>query len=74
MQPDEDFSTPVPDGGYDFLQLCFSVPDLSAFLAKAKQQGVAPLALPQPFEHTTYVTLMDPDGRHVRIMTPWGSN
>lgn len=73
IQPDEDFSTPPP-GGYDFLQLCFSVQDLDAFLVKAKTMGIAPLAPPQPFEHTTYVTILDPDTRHVRVMTPWGSN
>jgi hypothetical protein len=27
---------------------------------------------PRQFERTTFTTLLDPDGRHVRVMTPWG--
>jgi predicted enzyme related to lactoylglutathione lyase len=48
------------------LQLCFSVKDLDAFLAKAKNMGVAHLAPPQSFDHTTFVTILDPDSRHAR--------
>jgi hypothetical protein len=58
-------------GGYDFLQLCFNTPDLGAFLRHLAELGVAPLHPPRPFEHTTFTTLLDPDGRHVRVMTPW---
>jgi hypothetical protein len=31
----------------------------------------APQHPPQVFEFTKFVTLLDPDGRHVRVMTPW---
>lgn len=71
LQPAADLGAPPPTGGYDFLQLCFNVSDLTAFLARAATQGVQPLHPPRPFEHTTFVTLLDPDGRHVRVMTPW---
>jgi catechol 2,3-dioxygenase-like lactoylglutathione lyase family enzyme len=71
IQPAADLGPPAPEGGYDFLQLCFTVADLDAFLARAAGQGVRPLHPPRPFEHTTFTTLLDPDGRHVRVMTPW---
>jgi hypothetical protein len=32
---------------------------------------VTALHAPQRFEHATVVTLLDPKGRHVRVMTPW---
>jgi catechol 2,3-dioxygenase-like lactoylglutathione lyase family enzyme len=67
----KDLAKEAPGHGYDFLQLCFAVRDLNAFLAKLEQHTLAPLHPPRPFEHTTYITLLDPDGRHVRIMTPW---
>ncbi len=60
-----------PGKSYDFLQMCFTVPDLEAFLRRLPEHNVQPLHPPQPFEHTTYTTLLDPDGRHVRVMTPW---
>jgi catechol 2,3-dioxygenase-like lactoylglutathione lyase family enzyme len=66
-----DLGAPDPDRRYDFLQLCFTVADLDAFVRHLQEQKVAPLHPPQPFEHTTFVTLLDPDGRHVRVMTPW---
>jgi hypothetical protein len=53
------------------LQLCFTVADLDAFLRHLHERNVTPLHPPQPFEHTTFVTLLDPEGRHVRVMTPW---
>jgi catechol 2,3-dioxygenase-like lactoylglutathione lyase family enzyme len=62
-----------PDALHDSLQLCFSVPDLSAFLKHLETHRVQPLHPPRPFEHTTFVTLRDPDGRTVRVMTPWNS-
>jgi catechol 2,3-dioxygenase-like lactoylglutathione lyase family enzyme len=66
-----DLAAPDPGRGYDFLQLCFTVADLGAFLRRLQDLKVTPLHPPRPFEHTTYTTLMDPDGRHVRVMTPW---
>ncbi len=66
-----DFPAPPPAMGRDSLQLCFSVPDLTAFLEHLHRRGVAPLHPPQPFEHTTFLTLRDPDGRTLRVMTPW---
>jgi len=71
IQPTTDLSAPEPMGGYDFLQLCFTVGDLDAFLSRLKAANVEPLHPPRPFEHTTFTTLIDPDGRHVRVMTPW---
>lgn len=71
IQPAADLVTPVPASGYDFLQLCFTVADLDAFLRHAGQLQVTPLHPPRPFEQTTFTTLLDPDGRHVRVMTPW---
>jgi predicted enzyme related to lactoylglutathione lyase len=71
VQPAADLSAPPPPQGYDSLQLGFTVEDLDAFLARAAGQGVTPLHPPRPFEYTRYVTLLDPDGRHVRVMTPW---
>lgn len=71
IQPVADLHAPEPQGGYDFLQLCFTVSDLNAFLARLAESQIRPLHPPQPFEHTTFVTLIDPDGRHVRVMTPW---
>jgi catechol 2,3-dioxygenase-like lactoylglutathione lyase family enzyme len=71
IQPGADLGAPDPDRRYDFLQLCFTVADLDAFLGHLRQQGVTPLHAPQPFEHTTFITLLDPEGRHVRVMTPW---
>lgn len=70
VQPATDLGAPPPpDRGYDFLQLCFTVADLDAFLA---QNAVTPLHPPRTFERTRFVTMLDPDGRHVRVMTPWG--
>jgi len=74
IQPAADLSAPAPDGGYDFLQLCFTVADLNAFLTRLAAAGIKPLHPPLPFEHTTFVTLLDPDGRHVRVMTPWAKS
>jgi len=54
------------------LQLCFTVPDMNAFLRHLQDRQVLPLHPVRPFEHTTFTTLQDPDGRFVRIMTPWG--
>jgi len=70
IQPSADLAAP-PAGGYDFLQLCFAVDDLEGFIARARERGVEPLHPPQAFEHTTFTTYRDPDGRHVRVMTPW---
>jgi len=67
-----DLAAPDPEKGYDFLQLCFTVSDLDAFVRRLQDLKITPLHPPRPFEHTTYTTLLDPDGRHVRVMTPWG--
>lgn len=56
----------------DSIQPCFTVASIDAFLKQLEQRQIQPLHPPQPFEHTTFVTLRDPDGRSVRVMTPWG--
>ena len=71
VQAAADLAAPEPGRGYDFLQLCFTVKDLDAFLRHLSSLNVTPLHPPRPFEHTTFTTLLDPDGRHVRVMTPW---
>ena len=71
IQMAADLNAPEPGKEYDFLQLCFTVPDLDAFLKRLGELNIAPLHPPRPYEHTTFVTLLDPDGRHVRVMTPW---
>ena len=70
VQPAADLSE-VPERGHDSMQLCFTTPDLEGRLASLAAHGVSPLHPPRPFEHTVYVTLLDPDRRHVRLMTPW---
>ena len=70
IQSATDLSAPDEDG-YDFLQLCFTADDIDAFVAGLAAQGITPLHPPRPFEHTRFTTLLDPDGRHVRVMTPW---
>src|SRR5262245_40293466 len=72
VQPHADLAAPEPDRRYDFLQLCFSVADLDGFMQRLQTLGVTPQHPPRPFEHTRFTTLIDPDGRHVRVMTPWG--
>ena len=71
IQPRTDFGAP-PGSGYDSLQLCLTTPDMETFMAGLAGQGIQPLHPPKPFEHTQFTTLLDPDGRHVRVMTPWG--
>jgi len=71
IQPAADLGAPDPDRRYDFLQLCFTVADLDAFLRHLRDRNVTALHDPRRFEHTTFVTLLDPEGRHVRVMTPW---
>src|SRR5262249_57029465 len=43
-----DLAAPNPGRGYDFLQLCFTVADLDAFLRRLQDLGVTPLHPPQP--------------------------
>ena len=71
IQPSLDLVEPGSRKGYDFLQLCFTVADLEDFLRDIERKGITPLHEPKHFEGTQYVTLLDPDGRHVRVMTPW---
>jgi catechol 2,3-dioxygenase-like lactoylglutathione lyase family enzyme len=71
IQSAVDLSAPQQRQGYDFLQLCFTVKDLDAFMRRLPDLKVVPLHPPRDFEHTRYTTLLDPDGRHVRVMTPW---
>jgi len=66
-----DFAGPHPAHGPDSLQLCFTVPDMDAFLRHLQNQAVTPQHAPLPFEHTVFVTLRDPDWRTLRVMTPW---
>jgi catechol 2,3-dioxygenase-like lactoylglutathione lyase family enzyme len=63
---------PDTTGGADTLQLCFTVQDMDAFLRHLDDKQVKPLHPVRPFEHTAFTTLKDPDGRFVRVMTPWG--
>src|SRR5262245_45727080 len=67
IQRATDLGAPTPERGYDFLQLCFTVADLEAFMQHLRDRQVAPLHPPLPFEHTRFTTLLDPDGRHVRV-------
>lgn len=53
------------------LQLCFTVVDMDAFLRHLNDRQVSPLHPVRAFEHTVFTTLQDPDGRFVRVMTPW---
>ena len=71
IQPAVDLVGPESRQGYDFLQLCFTVKDLEAFVQRLQEMKITPLHAPLQFEGTTYVTVLDPDGRHVRLMTPW---
>jgi catechol 2,3-dioxygenase-like lactoylglutathione lyase family enzyme len=71
IQPASDLGAPDSGRGYDMLQLCFTVADLDAFLGRLEELKVSPLHPPRQFEQTTFTTLLDPDGRHVRVMTPW---
>jgi len=58
-------------GDGNTLQLCFTVPDMDAFLGHLRDCQVEPIHPARPFEHTIFTTLQDPDGRFVRVMTPW---
>ena len=71
IQRAADLGAPAPGRGYDFLQLCFTVADLDGFMQHLRDCRITPLHPPLPFEHTRFTTLLDPDGRHVRVMTPW---
>jgi catechol 2,3-dioxygenase-like lactoylglutathione lyase family enzyme len=71
IQRSGDLGVTERPGTYDFLQLCFTVPDMNAFLQHLASRQVKPLHAPQHFEGTNFITLLDPDGRHVRVMTPW---
>jgi len=71
IQRGADIGEPEPDREHDSLQLCFTVPNMDAFVAQLQARQVKPLHPPRPFEHTVFTTLVDPDGRHVRVMTPW---
>jgi catechol 2,3-dioxygenase-like lactoylglutathione lyase family enzyme len=64
------FATPATEDS-NSLQLCFSVTDMDAFLRHLRDRQVEPLHPVRPFEHTSFTTLRDPDGRLVRVMTPW---
>jgi catechol 2,3-dioxygenase-like lactoylglutathione lyase family enzyme len=71
IQPAADLGAPEPDRRFDFLQLCFTVGDIDAFARHLQERTVIALHPPLRFEGTTYITLLDPEGRHVRVMTPW---
>lgn len=71
IQSAADLSAPASRQGFDFLQLCFTTQDLNTFLEHLKPFGITPLHPARDFEHTRFTTLLDPDGRHVRVMTPW---
>jgi catechol 2,3-dioxygenase-like lactoylglutathione lyase family enzyme len=71
IQYANDFAGSPPSHGPDSMQMCFTVADMDAFRAHVKEHGVTPLHPPRPFEHTVFTTLRDPDGRTLRVMTPW---
>jgi catechol 2,3-dioxygenase-like lactoylglutathione lyase family enzyme len=74
IQPPADIGEQVVDRaarGPDSVQLCFTVTDMADFVQHLQELKASPLHPPQPFEHTMFLTLIDPDGRHVRVMTPW---
>jgi catechol 2,3-dioxygenase-like lactoylglutathione lyase family enzyme len=71
IQVATDLAPEAPGRGYDFLQLCFTVADLDDFARHLKELNVAPLHAARHFERTRFITLLDPDGRHVRVMTAW---
>jgi catechol 2,3-dioxygenase-like lactoylglutathione lyase family enzyme len=66
-----DIGAAQPDARHDSLQLCFTVTDMAHFLIHLEARQVLPLHPPRPFEHTVFTALRDPDGRAVRVMTPW---
>ncbi len=71
IQLSEDVGEAKVGRGHDSLQLCFTVANMDEFLKHLEARSVTPLHPPRPFEHTTFTTLVDPDGRHLRVMTPW---
>jgi catechol 2,3-dioxygenase-like lactoylglutathione lyase family enzyme len=72
IQPTGDlYPRNAPQPG-DTTQLCFTTASMDGFRKHLAERQVQPLHEPLPFEHTTFITLRDPDGRSVRIMTPWG--
>ncbi|MBN8249307.1 MAG: VOC family protein [Verrucomicrobia bacterium] len=71
IQSSADLGEP-PERGHDSMQLCFTVPDMDAFLKQLDTLGLKPLHPPRRFEETTFVTVLDPDRRHIRVMLPWG--
>jgi catechol 2,3-dioxygenase-like lactoylglutathione lyase family enzyme len=66
-----DIDAASPDARHDSMQLCFTVADMTRFLEGLTAKRAEPLHPPRPFEHTVFTTLRDPDGRAVRVMTPW---
>jgi catechol 2,3-dioxygenase-like lactoylglutathione lyase family enzyme len=72
IQPAADLDAPHGERSLDLLQLCFNVADIDAFVLRLEEQDVRPVHPPRQFERTRYTTFLDPDGRHVRVMTPWG--
>src|SRR3954465_7265150 len=52
IQYASDFAGPPPSHGPDSMQLCFTVPDIDAFLRHLEACHVQPLHVPRPFEHT----------------------
>jgi catechol 2,3-dioxygenase-like lactoylglutathione lyase family enzyme len=73
IQLGADLGEPEPGREHDSLQLCFTVPNMDEFMQHLAVNGVKPIHPPRDFEHTRFTTLLDPDGRHVRVMTPWRS-
>jgi catechol 2,3-dioxygenase-like lactoylglutathione lyase family enzyme len=71
IQHAADIGAASPDARRDSMQLCFTVADMARFLESLKARRAEPLHPPRPFEHTVFTTLRDPDGRAVRVMTPW---
>ena len=72
IQLGSDLGEPEPAREHNSMQLCFTVPSMDEFMQHLSANGVKPMHPPRDFEHTRFTTLLDPDGRHVRVMTPWG--
>jgi catechol 2,3-dioxygenase-like lactoylglutathione lyase family enzyme len=66
-----DFPGPEFVRGGNSMQLAFTVPDLAAFQAHLQSLHILPVHEPTRFDQVMFLTLWDPDGRFVQVMTPW---
>jgi|GEM_PF-1498274 len=66
-----DFPGPEFIRGGNSMQLAFTVPSMQTFLAHLSDVNVKPLHPPTRFDKVQFITVQDPDGRFVQVMTPW---